>query len=51
MIFVLGIVGALYVLWENAKRDRGERDYRLQGVGVEEVERLGHLHPDFRYQM
>lgn len=51
MIFVLGIVGALYVRWENAKRDRGEREYRLQGVGVEEVERLGHLHPDFRYQM
>lgn len=49
MIFVLGIVGALYIRWENAKRGRGERDYRLQGVT--DVELLGHLHPDFRYQM
>ncbi|KAI5832433.1 MFS general substrate transporter [Schizophyllum commune Tattone D] len=37
---------ALYQRGENAKRERGKRDYRLRREGVE---RLGNLHPAFRY--
>ncbi|KAF8892192.1 MFS general substrate transporter [Infundibulicybe gibba] len=51
MVFVLAAVGALYVRWENGKRDRGERDYRLEGKSPEEIEQLGYLHPNFRYQI
>lgn len=40
----------LFFRWENGKRDRGERDYRLEGKTSEEVEQLGYLHPGFRYQ-
>ncbi|KAH8824552.1 major facilitator superfamily domain-containing protein [Flagelloscypha sp. PMI_526] len=36
----------LYQRSENAKRERGERDYRLQKPGVDT---LGSLHPSFRY--
>lgn len=40
----------LFFRWENGKRDRGERDYRLEGKTSEEIEQLGYLHPGFRYQ-
>ncbi|KAK1227698.1 hypothetical protein PQX77_009286 [Marasmius sp. AFHP31] len=36
---------------ENAKRERGERNYRLEGKDTKELEELGHLHPNFRYQV
>lgn len=48
---VLVVIGALYIRWENAKRERGQRDYRLEGKGAEEIEQLGYLHPKFRYQV
>ncbi|KAL0564753.1 hypothetical protein V5O48_017286 [Marasmius crinis-equi] len=48
---VLVIIGVLYIRMENAKRARGERDYRLEGKTVEEIEALGYLHPHFRYQV
>ncbi|KAL9603434.1 MAG: hypothetical protein Q9219_001121 [cf. Caloplaca sp. 3 TL-2023] len=34
---------------ENQRRDRGERNGRLVGLGKEEVENLGDEHPGFRY--
>ncbi|KAF9466150.1 MFS general substrate transporter [Collybia nuda] len=40
----------LFFRWENRKRDRGERDYRLEGKTSAEIEQLGYLHPEFRYQ-
>ncbi|KAI5117896.1 hypothetical protein M0805_001553 [Coniferiporia weirii] len=48
---VLIVIGALYIKWENAKRARGERDYRLVGKSTQEIEQLGYLHPRFRYQL
>lgn len=45
------MIGALYIRWENAKRERGERDYRLQDKSPAEVDELGYLHPNFRYQI
>jgi len=51
VVCVLVAVGAVYVYWENGKRERGERDYRLVGKSEEEVEQLGSLHPGFRYQV
>jgi hypothetical protein len=47
---VLAMVGRFYAQWENAKRARGERNYRLEGKTEEEIAQLGYLHPDFRYQ-
>lgn len=39
------VLGMLYNLWENRKRDRGDRDHRLN----EDQSRLGHRHPHYRY--
>ncbi|KAJ7334300.1 MFS general substrate transporter [Mycena albidolilacea] len=50
-ICLLTIIAALYIRWENAKRERGERDYRLEGKTAKELEELGYLHPRFRYQL
>ncbi|THU98273.1 MFS general substrate transporter [Dendrothele bispora CBS 962.96] len=47
---LLVIIGWIYIRWENAKRERGERDYRLEGKSPKEIEELGYLHPGFRYQ-
>ncbi|RDB15353.1 putative transporter C11D3.18C [Hypsizygus marmoreus] len=49
-IFTLAIAGLVYLRWENAQRDRGRRNYRLNGKSYEEIEQLGYLHPNFRYQ-
>ncbi|KAI5368153.1 Putative major facilitator superfamily, MFS transporter superfamily [Septoria linicola] len=35
-----------YIRWENAARQSGKREYRLQGV---DPSQLGYRHPDFRY--
>ncbi|KAL0954013.1 hypothetical protein HGRIS_005169 [Hohenbuehelia grisea] len=48
-ICVLIVIGLMYIRWENGKRERGERDYRLLNK-TEEIEQLGYLHPHFRYQ-
>ncbi|KAK7025159.1 putative transporter C11D3.18C [Favolaschia claudopus] len=50
-ICVLTIVGAMYIRWENAKRGRGERDHRVEGKTGKELEELGYLHPQYRYQL
>jgi len=47
----LTVFGILYLRWENAKRDRGERDSRLQGKTKEEIRDMGYRHPKFRYQI
>uniref|UniRef100_A0A8H8CIL2 Major facilitator superfamily (MFS) profile domain-containing protein n=1 Tax=Psilocybe cubensis TaxID=181762 RepID=A0A8H8CIL2_PSICU len=48
---VITALGGVYILWENRKRDRGERDGRLEGKSQHEIEQLGYLHPEFRYQL
>ncbi|KAF8518506.1 MFS general substrate transporter [Hysterangium stoloniferum] len=48
--FILAIIGVLYVHWENAKRERGERDDRLIGKSQMELDELGSQHPEYRYQ-
>ncbi|KAF9269214.1 MFS general substrate transporter [Marasmius fiardii PR-910] len=48
---VLVIIAVLYIRLENAKRGRGERNYRLEGKTPREIEELGYLHPEFRYQV
>ncbi|RXW23316.1 hypothetical protein EST38_g2554 [Candolleomyces aberdarensis] len=42
---------AVYIKLENAKRERGGRDYRLEGKTEEELRNLGYRHPEFRYQI
>ncbi|KAF8488987.1 major facilitator superfamily domain-containing protein, partial [Hysterangium stoloniferum] len=48
--FILAIIGVLYVHWENAKRERGERDDRLIGKSQTELDELGSQHPEYRFQ-
>jgi len=43
------VVGILYTKWENRQREEGKRNYRLQGLSVDEAESLGCRHPEFRY--
>ncbi|KAF9006193.1 MFS general substrate transporter [Cyathus striatus] len=50
-VIVLIILGFLYLRRENAKRERGERDYRLENKTLAELEEMGYLHPQFRYQL
>lgn len=50
-ICVLTVIGFFYLRHENAKRDRGERDYRVHGKTPSEIEQLGYLHPNYRYQI
>lgn len=50
-ITVLVALTALYLRRENAKRERGERDHRLEGKTEDEIKNLGYLHPQFRYQI
>jgi len=51
VVIAMCSVGMLYLRHENNKRDRGERDYRLEGKTVEEIRDLGYKHPGFRYQL
>ncbi|KAL3450561.1 hypothetical protein BJX65DRAFT_294221 [Aspergillus insuetus] len=48
---LFGVVGCnmVYLVRENRLRMAGKRDYRVTGASRAEVERLGHLHPEFRY--
>jgi hypothetical protein len=55
---LVAIFLAFYVRWENGKRDRGGRDYRLDGMaddttekGRVALEEMGYKHPKFRYQI
>lgn len=34
---------------ENRKRQRGERDHRIEGLSEEQIKELGDLRPDFIY--
>ncbi|KAH0430412.1 major facilitator superfamily transporter [Colletotrichum camelliae] len=56
-LLIIGVTLPLYMNWENRKRERGERDYRLDesrqnGLSKEEHEfRLGWMHPGFRFKV
>ncbi|TEB20092.1 MFS general substrate transporter [Coprinellus micaceus] len=50
-VCVIATVTALYIQWENRRRERGERDQILEGKTTEEIEVLGCYHPEFRYQI
>ncbi|KAF9497084.1 MFS general substrate transporter [Pleurotus eryngii] len=50
-VCLLALIGIIYIRRENAKRARGERNYRLEGKTQEQLENLGYLHPRFRYQI
>lgn len=49
LVLGLSIGGIIYCKWENRLRDRGGRDYRLEGLTEEEKTDLGYRHPEFRY--
>ncbi|KKA25997.1 hypothetical protein TD95_002705 [Thielaviopsis punctulata] len=49
ILFSSAVIGILYCKWENVQRERGRRDWRLEGLSEEEKGELGSLHPEFRY--
>jgi hypothetical protein len=46
---VLAFALMMYDRRENSLRERGGRDYRLEGRSKEEIDELGNSHPEFRY--
>ncbi|GAB7365191.1 hypothetical protein MBLNU230_g6277t1 [Neophaeotheca triangularis] len=52
-LLALGLVGMItleiHYKRENKKRDRGERDYFLEGMPEEQVMELGEKHPEYRF--
>ncbi|KAJ6525027.1 major facilitator superfamily domain-containing protein [Mycena vulgaris] len=50
-VLVLTVATMVHMVWENRKRARGGRDYRLDGLTPAEEARLGHLHPRFWYKI
>lgn len=50
-IFAIVVLTALYIRWENGRRDKGDRDHRAQGKTETELRNLGYRHPQFRYQI
>lgn len=46
---ILAVLLMLYNKRENALRDRGGRDYRIEGKTEQEINELGNAHPEFRY--
>ena len=50
-VCIIVSITAAYIHWENRKRDRGDRDYRVEGKAGEELLNLGYRHPQFRYQI
>ncbi|KAF9453602.1 MFS general substrate transporter [Macrolepiota fuliginosa MF-IS2] len=50
-VITFTILGMVYLKRENMKRERGERDYRLEGRTEEQIRDLGYKHPRFRYQL
>ncbi|KAG4424024.1 hypothetical protein IFR04_002866 [Cadophora malorum] len=45
----LACIGIFYNKWENGKRERGERDHRIEGLNEQEKIALGYRNPEFRY--
>ncbi|KAF8194026.1 major facilitator superfamily domain-containing protein [Mycena galopus ATCC 62051] len=49
VVLVVGTI--VHMKWENAQRDHGKRDPRLDGLASIEESQLGHRHPKFRYKI
>lgn len=48
-VMAIGVLGLLYVAYENSVRRKGKRDHRIEGLSEDEKVKLGYRHPDFRY--
>jgi hypothetical protein len=48
VIAVLGVM--FWIRRENAAREAGKRDHRLEGLSEDDLHRLGHRHAAFRYR-
>jgi MFS transporter, ACS family, DAL5 transporter family protein len=49
LCFTLTAFGLFHCKYENKVRAEGKRDSRLEGLSEEEIRKLGHRHPAFRY--
>lgn len=51
--FALCVYSALHVHFRivNARRDRGEEDWKREGKSEEEIREMGSESPDYRYQI
>ncbi|KAJ7457343.1 major facilitator superfamily domain-containing protein [Mycena latifolia] len=50
-VLVVTVGTMVHMKWENAQRERGARDHRLDGLTPADEAQLGHLHPKFRYKI
>ncbi|KAJ7457341.1 hypothetical protein FB451DRAFT_1183245 [Mycena latifolia] len=50
-VLICTVATTAHMKWENAQRERGARDYRLDRLSPAEKAQLGHLHPKFRYKI
>ncbi|KAJ7457368.1 major facilitator superfamily domain-containing protein [Mycena latifolia] len=50
-VLVFTLATMVHMKWENAQRDRGKRDHRLDELTPTEESQLGHRHPKFRYKI
>ncbi|KAJ7871005.1 major facilitator superfamily domain-containing protein [Mycena leptocephala] len=50
-VVVLMVGTIVHMKWENAQRDHGKRDHRLDGLAPIEESQFGHRHPKFRYKI
>jgi len=51
LIIILTLMLTALLTRENARRKRGDRDYRLEGLSPEQEELLAHQHPRFRLRV
>ncbi|KAM0754322.1 MFS general substrate transporter [Meredithblackwellia eburnea MCA 4105] len=47
--FLIAALLIWYTKWENRQREEGRRDHRLEGLSQDQIDLLGHSHPQFRY--
>jgi len=51
LCIVVVAVTIVYLNWENNLKRTGKRDYRLEGKSEQEIQDLGHEHPEFLFNL
>ncbi|KAI7876438.1 MFS general substrate transporter [Lichtheimia hyalospora FSU 10163] len=49
LVLVCAAACSFYMKWENTQRDKGKRDHVLHGLSQDQIDQLGHKHPQFRF--
>ncbi|KAG2220157.1 hypothetical protein INT45_013855, partial [Circinella minor] len=49
IILCIAVIATVNLRWKNRQRALGKKDYILQDLSQEEIDELGHSHPNFRF--